>query len=136
MASQIIGFVGVDNVGLSGIEYRFDKELKGRPKVVKYIKDAKGRPVKFESQNIDTKNHDLYLSIDKDLQAITEKYLREAIISRKALGGGIGIIDASKGEILAMANYPTFDPNYVKSSHPKDRKLALCNRPHRTRLHF
>ncbi len=129
VASQIIGFVGVDNVGLSGVEYRFDKELKGRPKVVKYVKDAKGRPVKFESQEIRSKNFDLYLSIDKELQATAEKYLKEVVVLRKATRGGIGIIDASQGEILAMANYPTFDPNNLKISKPEDRKLAFVTDP-------
>ena len=129
VASQIIGFVGVDNVGLSGIEYKFDEELRGKPKIVKYIKDAKGRPIRFESQEIKSQGENLFLSIDKELQAIAEKYLKEMVILRKAVRGGIGIIDASQGEILAMANYPNFNPNNLNSSKIEDRKLSFVTDP-------
>ena len=129
VASQLIGFVGVDNVGLSGIEYAFDRELRGRAKVVKYIKDAKGRPIKFESQEVNVQNPDLYLSIDKELQAVAEKYLKKTVVTRQAIRGGIGILNASTGEVLAMANYPTFDPNNVSDSYPEDRKLAFVTDP-------
>ena len=129
IASQIIGFVGIDNIGLSGIEYRFDEELRGRPKVVKYIKDAKGRPVKFESRAVTSPSRDMILSIDKKLQATAEKYLKKMVVSQKASGGGIGIIDSSRGEILAMANYPTFNPNKIKKSLPENRKLAFVTDP-------
>ena len=129
LLSQILGFVGVDNIGLSGIEYLFDKQLKGKARVLKYIKDAKGRPIKFEGQFYDDENHDIVLSIDQDLQATVEKHLEEAVLQHRANGGGIGIIDVQTGEIMAMANYPSYDPNDWEHSPEKYRKLSFITDP-------
>ncbi|MCB9060458.1 MAG: PASTA domain-containing protein [Halobacteriovoraceae bacterium] len=130
MASQILGFVGVDNSGLAGVEYLFDEDLKGGAKVVKYFKDAKGRPVKFENEeNKKAKSKDIHLSIDIELQAIAEKYLRKMVLESQAKMGGVGIIDVISGELLALANYPTFDPNNLKKSNSKDRKLSFATDP-------
>lgn len=129
VASQVLGFVGIDNVGLAGMEYLFDKELRGKPKVVKYVKDAKGRPVKFESQDLGPSAKDITLSIDKELQAAAEKYLKEAIEEHDADGGGFGVMDSRTGEILAIGNYPTFDPNIWRKGTEKARKLSFATDP-------
>ncbi len=129
LLSQLIGFVGIDNSGLSGIEYLFDKELRGKPKITKYIKDNKGRPLKFESLEKGDKAKDIYLTIDKEIQYIAEKYLKEAVLEFNANRGGIGVMDAKTGEILAMANFPTFDPNEVTKSDLKYRKLSFVSDP-------
>tara|TARA_R110002072_G_scaffold288917_1_gene455491 strand:+ start:171032 stop:172942 length:1911 start_codon:yes stop_codon:yes gene_type:complete len=129
IAAQILGFVGIDNTGLSGIEYLYDEMLRGEPKIVKYFKDAKGRPVKFESYNPGNEAKDLKLTIDKDLQAVAEKHLKEAVVEHEALSGGVGIIDVESGEVLAMANYPTFDPNHPRSTSSKYRKLSFVTDP-------
>ena len=129
LLSQSLGFVGVDNVGLSGLEYEFNNHLKGKPRITKYLLDAKGRPIKFESVDVSGEAKDLYLTIDKELQAVAEKHLKEAIIESKSNLGGIGVMDAETGEILAIANYPTFDPNDLKKSKTKDRKLSFVIDP-------
>ena len=129
LASQIIGFVGIDNVGLSGVEYQFDEQLRGRPQIIKYVQDARGRPIKFVSQKLGVVAQDLQLSISKELQAQAEAALKEAIIQNKAISGGIGVMDINTGEILAMANYPTFNPNSLKQSRLKDRKLPFISDP-------
>ncbi|MBT5096139.1 MAG: penicillin-binding protein 2, partial [Halobacteriovoraceae bacterium] len=129
LLSQIVGFVGLDNVGLAGLEYQFDKELKGEPKVIKYIKDAKGRAVKFESQSAGDTSKDIHLTIDKEIQAVAERYLKEAVIEHKAIKGGIGVMDVESGEILAMANYPTFEPNKWKKSKESLRKSSFLSNP-------
>ncbi len=129
VASQVLGFVGIDNVGLAGIEYLYNDELKGKPKVVKYVKDAKGRPIKFESQDLGSDAKDINLSIDKDLQAAAERYLKEAIEKYEADGGGFGVMDSKTGEILAIGNYPTFDPNRWRSADGKARKLSFVTDP-------
>ncbi|MCO4792927.1 MAG: PASTA domain-containing protein [Bacteriovoracaceae bacterium] len=129
LLSQTLGFVGVDNVGLSGLEYLFDKELKGKPRILKYIIDNKGRPVKYESKSAGGESQDIHLTIDKDTQYIAEKYLREAVIKHNADRGGIGVMDTETGEILAVANYPTFDPNELKKSSAKARKLSFVSDP-------
>jgi cell division protein FtsI (penicillin-binding protein 3) len=130
LLSQVLGFVGLDNSGLAGLEHLYDKELKGNPVTLKYVIDNKGRPIKFEShQDVTAQAKDIYLTIDKDIQGMAEKYLREAVQKHLADKGGIGVIDASSGEVLAMANYPSFDPNDVKSSTPEHRKLSFAIDP-------
>jgi cell division protein FtsI (penicillin-binding protein 3) len=129
LLSQTLGFVGVDNTGLAGIENSLNKELKGEPQVVKYIRDAKGRPIKYESRAMDLVAHDVQLSIDKDIQGALESYLKEAVEHHKALRGGAGVMDARTGEILAVANYPTFDPNFPFKAAQEHRKLAFVTDP-------
>ncbi len=127
LLAQALGFVGIDNNGLAGIEYAFNEELQGEPEIYKYFKDAKGRPVKFTSANLDKRGQDLVLSIDKDIQASVEEYLKEGVIRHDALRGGAAVMDAVTGEILAIANYPTFDPNYPRRS--KHKKLSFITDP-------
>ena len=130
MLSQTLGFVGLDNSGLAGLEHLYDKELKGNPITLKYTIDNKGRPIKFEShQDVTAQAKDIYLTIDKDIQGMAEKYLKEAVTKHNADKGGVGVIDAETGEILAIANYPAFDPNDVKLSSPEHRKLAFATDP-------
>ncbi len=129
VAAQTLGFVGIDNVGLAGVEHEFNEELKGKPKVVKYVKDAKGRPIKFESQDLGSGAKDIYLSIDKEIQAAAEGFLKEAVVEHDADGGGFGVMDVETGEILAMGNYPTFDPNYPGESAGKNRRLSFVTDP-------
>ena len=129
LASQVLGFVGVDNNGLAGIEHQFDKKLKGEPMLMKYIIDNKGRPVRFVSEEVQGNASDIYLSIDKDIQAISEKTLKEAVEEYDAFRGGIGVMDAETGEVLAIANYPTFDPNDISDSENIHRKLSFISDP-------
>lgn len=129
LLSQVLGFVGTDNKGLSGIEYSFDDQLRGNAQIVKYLKDAKGRPLKFETVSKSQDSEELHLSIDKQLQAVSEQYLKKAVLEHKASLGGFGVMDAETGEILAMGNYPHFDPNSPFDSPAKDRKLSFISDP-------
>jgi cell division protein FtsI (penicillin-binding protein 3) len=129
LMSQTLGFVGVDNTGLAGIEFGLNKELKGKPQVVKYIRDAKGRPIKYETKSSDLVAEDIHLSLDKDIQGALESYLKEAVDYHQAFRGGAGVMDAETGEILAIANYPTFDPNKAASFPQESRKLAFVTDP-------
>lgn len=130
LLAQTIGYVGIDNTGLAGIENSLNKVLKGEPQVVKYIRDAKGRPIKYETKASNLVAPDVQLSIDKDIQGALESYLKEAVIHHKALRGGAGVMDAETGEILAIANYPTFDPNKAASYPQENRKLAFVTDPY------
>lgn len=127
LSSQVLGFVGIDNDGLSGIEYYFNEQLKGEAVIERYSKDAKGRKIKFKEISVPGKSRDITLSIDKDIQAALEKFLKEGVIKNDALRGGAGVMDAKTGEIWAMANYPTFDPNDIKSSPLSARKLSFVS---------
>lgn len=130
LSSQVLGFVGVDNGGLSGIERHQDKKLRGEAQIIRYMRDAKGRPVKYET-GIATAApaEDITLSIDKELQSTMETALKEAVLHHKALRGGAGVMDAMTGEILAVANYPSFDPNSPNDSSAESRKLAFVTDP-------
>ncbi len=129
LMSQTLGFVGVDNTGLAGIEHSLNKELKGKPQVVKYIRDAKGRPIKYETKTSDLVADDVHLALDKDIQGALESYLKDAVEHHKAFRGGAGVMDAETGEILAIANYPTFDPNKVSMYPQEHRKLSFVTDP-------
>ena len=129
LMAQTLGFVGVDNTGLAGIEFSLNKELKGDYQVVKYIHDAKGRPIKYETRSSDEGVADVQLALDKDIQGTLESYLKEAVEHHKAFRGGAGVMDAETGEILAIANYPTFDPNKASDYSQDFRKLAFVTDP-------
>jgi cell division protein FtsI (penicillin-binding protein 3) len=129
LLSQTLGFVGVDNTGLAGIENSKNELLKGKPITVKYIRDAKGRPIKYEDKKDENLVPDLQLSMDKDLQGALESYLREAVVHHKAKRGGAAVMDAETGEILAISNYPTFDPNLPSQSSFEFKKLAFVTDP-------
>lgn len=129
LLSQTLGFVGLDNEGLAGIEYSFNEELKGEAQIHKYFKDAKGRPVKLKSAIVESQAKDITLSIDKDIQASLEDYLKEGVIENGANLGGAAVMDAQTGEILAMANYPSYDPNHVKSKDKNNIKLSFVTDP-------
>lgn len=129
LLAQTLGFVGIDNGGLAGIENSMNTELKGKPQVVKYIRDAKGRPIKYETKATEMASLDIELSIDKDIQGALESYLKEAVTTHKAFRGGAGVMDAETGEILAIANYPTFDPNKATQYPLEHRKLAFVTDP-------
>ena len=127
LLGQTLGFVGVDNTGLAGIEYQFNKMLQGEPEIHKYIRDAKGRPIKFKSADFHKRAQDVVLSVDKEIQAQVEQYLKEGVERHEALRGGAGVMDPETGEILAIANYPSFDPNNRKNR--KNSKLAFVSDP-------
>jgi cell division protein FtsI (penicillin-binding protein 3) len=129
LLAQTIGFVGMDSKGLAGIEASKNKELRGEPQVVKYIRDAKGRPIKYESKASERVAPDVQLAIDKDIQGALESYLKEAVVHHQGFRGGAGVMDAETGEILAIANYPTFDPNKANQFPAESRKLAFVTDP-------
>jgi cell division protein FtsI (penicillin-binding protein 3) len=129
LMAQTLGFVGIDNTGLAGIEFSMNKELKGTHQVIKYIHDAKGRPIKFESKSSEAYAADIQLSLDKDIQGALESYLQEAVVHHKAHRGGAAVMDAETGEILAIGNYPTFDPNKPGAYPQEQRKMAFVTDP-------
>ena len=128
LMAQTLGFVGVDNTGLAGIEHSMNTELKGKHRVVKYIRDAKGRPIKYETKSSELVAADIHLSLDKDVQGALESYLKDAVDHHKADRGGAAVMDAETGEMIAIANYPTYDPN-LRQGPQENRKLAFVTDP-------
>ena len=128
LASQIIGFCGSDNQGLSGIEAKYEENLKGTKGYISKITDAAGSQIDDTSEEyIDPVNgDDLVLTIDATIQGIAEKHLKEACIDNKCTdGGNIIIMNPQNGDILAMAGYPDYnlnDPFAVDESLPKEEQ--------------
>ena len=128
LASQIIGFCGSDNQGLSGIEAKYEENLKGTKGYISKITDAAGSQIDDTSEEyIDPVNgDDLVLTIDATIQGIAEKHLKEACIDNKCTdGGNIIIMNPQNGDILAMAGYPDYnlnDPFAVDESLPKEKQ--------------
>ena len=112
LASQVIGFCGSDNQGLDGIEAKYDYELKGTNGQIQRQTNATGESLGDENYVPAIDGNNLYLTIDMTIQSIVEKYLEEACIDNKCTdGGSIIAMDPRNGDILAMANYPSYNAN-------------------------
>lgn len=118
LASNLIGFTGIDSDGLEGIELRLDKDLKGTPVVMKADKDARGNLLLFEDLEESVQGMDVVLTIDKNIQYIAEKALKKAVDSFEANAGTVIVMEPKSGDILAMATLPTFNPNEFREHVP------------------
>ena len=115
LAAQAVGYVGLDDQGLGGIEYGLDAEIKGKPGRVLLDSDARHRTFhSSEWPGVPGKN--VVLTLDEKIQYIAEKALSEAVANSHAAGGVAIVQNPSTGEILALANEPTFDPNDFSAS--------------------
>ncbi len=118
--AHILGFTNIDDRGQEGLELAFDEWLRGTPGAKRVIRDRRGRIV----ENVDLvraaqPGRDLTLSIDRRIQYLAHRELRNAINQFGASSGSAVVIDVATGEVLAMVNLPTFNPNAVGSS-PRD----------------
>ena len=110
--SHVVGFTNVEDRGQEGMELLFNKDLAGRAGSRRVIKDRLGRVVEDVGEQMPpVDGKDLQLSIDSKMQFVAYQKLRDAVISNKALAGSVVVLDAVTGEVLAMANYPSFVPN-------------------------
>ena len=121
LASNLMGFVGIDNQGLEGLESFFDKELKGLPGLSILERDATGSevPLSIKEAIAHKDGHSIVLTIDEVIQYITEEALDKAFQKSKAKAGIAIVVRPKTGEILAMAIKPSYDPNYF-NSYPRD----------------
>ncbi len=118
LASNVIGFVGVDNKGLGGIEYKYDAILSGKKK---YGNDADSLA------HLSTGNH-LVLTIDKNIQFIAEKEIKKGVESSQAKQGVVLVLEASTGKILALGKFPNFNPNnYNRYSQFERRNFTIID---------
>ncbi|QWR76847.1 peptidoglycan D,D-transpeptidase FtsI family protein [Candidatus Magnetomonas plexicatena] len=120
-ASHIIGFVNLDNKGLEGVESKYDKELTGEGGTYSVQRDARGN--RFYSENdAENSGNSLVLTVDEGLQYIVEKELDEAIKKWRAVAATAIMLNPFTGEILAMSNRPTYDPNNPAKTSPAARR--------------
>ena len=110
LASHVLGYVDVDEKGLGGIEYELDAQIRSKPGKLMILTDARHRWYDRNEQSPQT-GGSVVLSIDEKIQYIAEKELARAIASTGAKAGNIVVQDPYSGELLAVANYPNFNPN-------------------------
>jgi cell division protein FtsI (penicillin-binding protein 3) len=126
LAAHVIGYAGVENIGLAGIESAYDAQIRGRAGRILIQTDARRHTVFSRIERAPTAGADVELTIDEYLQHIAERELRAGVIENRAAGGTIVIMAPSTGEILALANYPTFNPNaFNRYSHERMRNRAI-----------
>ena len=112
IASHILGFTNVDDTGIEGIEYSHQDELAGKTGSRRVIRDGKGRVIEDIAYIREPQDgRDLTLSIDSKIQYIAFTHLKKAVEEHKAKAGAIVVLDVQTGEVLALANMPTFNPN-------------------------
>lgn len=113
LASQIVGFAGIDNQGLNGIELQYDNTLLGNPGKFLMEYDGAGNeiPQATESYIPSELGCDVYLTLDETIQYIVERELKNVVQEQDAVGATAIVMNVKTGAVLAMANYPDYDPN-------------------------
>ncbi len=111
ISAHIVGFTDVDDKGMEGVERVYDQLLTGKGGNKRYRKDAKGRRIEILSEQKAQVAQDVTLTIDQRIQAIAYKELKGAVQAFKATSGSVVVADIHTGEILAMTNSPSYNPN-------------------------
>ncbi|HEX2953471.1 MAG TPA: penicillin-binding transpeptidase domain-containing protein [Bacillota bacterium] len=124
LAAQVLGISGIDNIGLEGLELYYDSYLRGVPGSEQAEYDSRGRHIpQGERRFVSAQDGDtLYLTIDESIQHIAERELEKAVRENGAKRGCVILMDPMNGDILAIANYPYFDPNQYLNYPAENRK--------------
>jgi cell division protein FtsI/penicillin-binding protein 2 len=131
LASHVLGFVGVDNQALEGIELKYDRYMKITGGKVFFGRDASGRILSSGVEK-EAKGNNIVLTIDEGLQYLVEKEIDKAMLKWRASAATAIMMDPFTGEILALANRPTYDPNVpgnVSDSDKRNRAITDCYEP-------
>ncbi len=131
LAAHLLGYVDIDDRGLGGIEYEFEEQLRPRGARMLVLADARRRWYEQRGSEAATAAN-LVLTIDENIQYIAEKELAAAIKKTQARAGTIVVQDPNTGELLAVANWPVFNPNSASSSPPDarmDRAVSALYEP-------
>jgi cell division protein FtsI (penicillin-binding protein 3) len=111
LASQLLGFSGIDGHGLEGLEFYYNATLKGREQKITVLKDALGRRFEGDAVPVLTEGNNVVLTIDRTIQHIAQKALESSVTDYAAKSGIAIVMAPATGEILALAHYPFFNPN-------------------------
>ncbi len=129
LAADVLGFVGIDNQGLGGLEYLYDTVLKGTPGRLMVEGDPRGARLlsgqKKASEAFDGGH--LHTTIELPLQFFAQKYLQEGASSFQAESAQVIVINIKTGDILALADYPGFDSNHWRDASARDRRNSAVN---------
>ncbi len=120
--AHVLGFTNIDDRGQEGLELAFDEWLRGKAGAKRVIRNRKGETVESDLLRAAEPGKDLTLSIDRRIQYLAFKELRNALVANKAAGGSMVIMDVTTGEILAMVNLPTYNPNSLTGALPDARR--------------
>jgi cell division protein FtsI (penicillin-binding protein 3) len=124
LASQVIGYAGVDNHGLAGLELSLDKQLAGRPGRERIVKDASGQAIDTVVSQPERDGSDVYLTLDHTIQANAQAVLRDTVTKWHARSATAIVLDPATGAVRAMATAPGFDAN----SYPQVWRALQRNR--------
>ncbi|MGB4812970.1 MAG: penicillin-binding protein 2 [Methylophilaceae bacterium] len=128
MAAHLVGFTDVDDNGQEGFELARNTELLGKTGSRRVIKDRSGHIIEdLQSVNVPKDGQDVVLSMDRRIQYLAHRELAKAVEERQALAGAIIVLDAKTGEVLAMANVPTYNPNNPVNIKGKTRNRAIVD---------
>ena len=120
LAAAVLGYVDMDEHGLGGVEYSLDKEIRGRPGRILVLADARRQYLDRSSETPSDSGDTVILTIDQTIQYIVEKALADGLARTHAKGGSVVVQDPNTGQLLAVANWPTFDPNNAHAYPPDD----------------
>jgi len=128
-AAHVVGFTNVEDKGQEGVELLFNSALVGRPGSRHVIKNRLGQAVEQVGETVQPEaGKDVQLSIDTKVQFFAYQKLRDAVLANRAQAGSIVVLDAQTGEVLALANYPSYDPEKrVNLSGAQLRNRALTD---------
>jgi len=128
VAAHVLGFVGVDNRGLDGLERSLDGSLAGRPGSETIVKDPLGRSIAVLGSRPEQQGKDISLTLDHRLQAQAEQVLRDTVRTSRAKAGTAIVLDPLSGAVLAMATAPGFDLNrFDTASADRRRNRAVTD---------
>ena len=122
LASHVLGFVDVDEKGLGGIEYALDSRIRGKSEKIVMMADAHQKWFDGAEARRD-RGADVVLTLDEKIQYIAERELAAAINKTHALAGTVVVMNPNNGELLAVANWPTFDPNAASTGTPAEFRM-------------
>ena len=121
LASHVLGGVNIDNDGLAGVEILFNDTLRGKPGEQIIYRDTYKRPYRSEQIIAPESGRDIDLTIDAVIQYIAQREIEKAVAENKAAWGAVIVSDPATGEILALANAPSYDPNLYGKADPAAR---------------
>ncbi len=111
-AAHVVGFTNVEDEGQEGTELMFNKELSGKPGSRRVIKDRFGRVVETVGDTVPpAAGKDVQLSVDSKVQYFAYQQLKDAVLANRAQAGSVVVLDANTGEVLGLANYPSYSPD-------------------------
>src|SRR5687768_5301973 len=132
LGAHLLGGMQKDGVGLEGLELKFEKQLAGKDGFKRTLRDFRGRPLAVAAEDYLPPQHGqhLILTIDGNIQMIAEQELTAACAQFKATRGEVIVMDPFTGDVLALANWPTFNPQNIEDSSPDVRRNRALTDPY------